>query len=89
MLKGVSPGKFLLTRIFVILALSITAHAQSTATLLGRIVDPDGASVIGAKITATNQPTGVNRVGRITNTRFPTGEMGSSRQIQFGTKLTF
>ena len=27
--------------------------------------------------------------GRITNTRFPTGESGSSRQIQFGLKLIF
>jgi hypothetical protein len=27
--------------------------------------------------------------GRITNTRFPTGESGSSRQIQFGMKLAF
>ena len=26
---------------------------------------------------------------RITNTRFPTGESGSSRQIQFGVKLLF
>ena len=27
--------------------------------------------------------------GRITNTRFPTGELGSSRQVQLGIKLTF
>jgi hypothetical protein len=26
--------------------------------------------------------------GRITNTRFPTGEAGSSRQLQLGVKLT-
>jgi hypothetical protein len=26
--------------------------------------------------------------GRITNTRFPTGESGSSRQVQLGLKLT-
>ena len=32
---------------------------------------------------------GTPTFGRITNTRFPTGEMGSSRQIQFGTKVTF
>jgi hypothetical protein len=25
--------------------------------------------------------------GRITNTRFPTGELGSSRQVQFGIKV--
>ena len=27
--------------------------------------------------------------GRITNTRFPTGESGSSRQVQLGMKLIF
>ncbi len=27
--------------------------------------------------------------GRITNTRFPTGESGSSRQMQLGIKLIF
>jgi len=27
--------------------------------------------------------------GRITSTRFPTGELGSSRQVQFGIKLLF
>jgi hypothetical protein len=27
--------------------------------------------------------------GRIVNTRFPTGESGSSRQIQLGVKLTY
>ena len=27
--------------------------------------------------------------GRITNTRFPTGESGSSRQVQFALKLIF
>jgi len=27
--------------------------------------------------------------GSITNTRFPTGESGSSRQIQFAMKLSF
>ena len=63
MLERVSPGRSLLTRILVILALSITAHAQATATLLGRVVDPNGASVAGAKITATNHATGINRVG--------------------------
>jgi len=32
---------------------------------------------------------GTPSFGRITNTRFPTGESGSSRQIQFALKLTF
>lgn len=32
---------------------------------------------------------GTPALGRITSTRFPTGESGSSRQVQFGLKLTF
>jgi len=30
---------------------------------------------------------GTPNFGRITSTRFPTGELGSSRQVQFGIKL--
>jgi len=32
---------------------------------------------------------GSGSFGRITNTRFPTGDSGSSRQIQFAAKLIF
>ncbi|MGH9755967.1 MAG: carboxypeptidase regulatory-like domain-containing protein [Blastocatellia bacterium] len=32
---------------------------------------------------------GTNSFGRITNTRFPTGDFGSSRQVQFALKLLF
>jgi hypothetical protein len=32
---------------------------------------------------------GTPNFGRITNTRFPTGESGSSRQVQFAVKLAF
>ena len=32
---------------------------------------------------------GTPGIGRITNTRFPTGDSGSSRQLQFGLKLMF
>jgi hypothetical protein len=32
---------------------------------------------------------GTPAFGRIVNTRFPTGESGSSRQVQFGIKLKF
>jgi hypothetical protein len=32
---------------------------------------------------------GTPSFGRITNTRFPTGESGSSRQTQFALKLIF
>jgi hypothetical protein len=75
------------------------AHAQSTATLHGRVLDPSGAFLPGVKITIHHRATGLGRVafnhanfgqpgnvvgrptfGRITNTRFQTGESGSSRQ---------
>src|SRR4051794_22416704 len=46
---------------------SVTAVAQSaaTATIVGQVVDPQGAVVPAAKVTATNQATGT---GRATNT---------------------
>ena len=37
------------------------AHAQSTTTLKGRVVDPNGAVVPGAKIIVSNRETGVER----------------------------
>src|SRR5438270_4493421 len=42
---------------------SITAVAQSasTATIVGQVVDPQGAVVPDAKVTATNQATGISR----------------------------
>jgi len=41
-----------------------TAHGQSTATLLGRVVDPVGAVVPGARIVARNWETGVERTAQ-------------------------
>jgi len=48
--------------IVLILALCISAHAQSNATLSGRVVDPNGASVSGARITAVNSASSATRV---------------------------
>ena len=44
----------------------------------GSSSDPTPGNVVGAP-----------SFGQITNTRFPTGESGSSRQIQFATRLIF
>ena len=38
------------------------AYAQSTATLQGRVVDPNGAVVMGAKIIVSNREIGVERI---------------------------
>src|SRR5262245_38913639 len=166
----ITRGRFCapLTAVVLFLALFAPAHAQSTTTLQGRVVDPKGAAVPGVKVTARSQATGVERVaqsdsggsfqiaslpaglyrlevrwpqrghraalrqrgffdyqkyedrrasaqfraeffdlfnhanlgqpgniigtpafGRISTTRFPTGESGSSRQVQFAMKLMF
>src|ERR1700752_174260 len=64
MSKGLSLSKFLSpARGFLILVLFITAPAQSTATLSGRVVDQNGASIIGAKVSVTNEATGASRSG--------------------------
>src|SRR5574341_1298870 len=41
-----------------------SVHAQSNATLHGRVVDPAGAVVVGVKITARNRATGLERVAQ-------------------------
>ena len=42
--------------------LSAGAYAQqNTATILGTVVDPSGASIAGAKVTATGEQTGSRR----------------------------
>ena len=49
-----------LLAVMLMTLLSLTAHAQRiTGTLRGLVNDQNGAAVTGAKITATNQQTGV------------------------------
>src|SRR5215510_12862740 len=43
-------------------ALSLSAFAQSTATLQGTVTDQSGAVVSGAKVTVRNQATGAERI---------------------------
>jgi hypothetical protein len=47
----------------LICSICLTAFAQqsATATLTGRVVDPNGAVIVGAQITATNKATDVKR----------------------------
>src|SRR6266705_3569198 len=44
----------------ILCALAMPAMAQSTANLNGVVMDPIGAAVPNAKVTATNQATGVS-----------------------------
>ncbi len=48
--------------LFFLFALAITAYAQTTATIVGTVQDPTGAVVADAKIIATNQATGLERM---------------------------
>jgi len=67
-MNGVSTGEFsfrsavsqLLLLLFVCLAFSAPAHAQSTAVLKGTVADATGAAVVGAKVTIKNEATGVD-----------------------------
>jgi carboxypeptidase family protein/TonB-dependent receptor-like protein len=47
-------------------ATSVFAQQAATATLSGRVIDPNGAVIAGAKVTATQKATGAKR-GAITN----------------------
>src|SRR5690242_10288396 len=53
-----------LLRISVLLTLCPHVPAQSTATLLGRIMDANGAAVANVNVTVRNRATGLERVGR-------------------------
>ena len=50
----------------LLFALFASLHAQSIATLQGRVVDPEGAVVPGARIAVRNQATGVERIAQPT-----------------------
>jgi carboxypeptidase family protein/TonB-dependent receptor-like protein len=62
----ITRGRFCapLTAVVLFLALFAPAHAQSTTTLQGKVVDPKGAAVPGVKVTARSQATGVERVAQ-------------------------
>jgi hypothetical protein len=45
--------------LILLVGVTLTANAQSTAVLQGSVFDPNGNGVPGAKVTATNQGTGV------------------------------
>ncbi|HWX55685.1 MAG TPA: TonB-dependent receptor [Verrucomicrobiae bacterium] len=55
--------------VFSLLVASISAFAQSSssATIVGRVVDPQGAVVANAKVTATNDATGISRTTNTTS----------------------
>ena len=44
------------------------AQSASSAKISGTVVDPQGAVVPGAKVTATNQGTGISRIATTTST---------------------
>ena len=53
--------RWLLCLLIIILTLSAQAIAQvSASTITGSVTDPSGAVVPGAKVTATNEATGVS-----------------------------
>jgi len=43
----------------LVLMLSVVANQMSSATLTGRVVDPNGAAIFGAKVDATNIDTNI------------------------------
>lgn len=53
------PNWLRLALLVFALAFGGLAHAQSTASLNGTVTDPTGAAVPNAKVTVTNQATGV------------------------------
>lgn len=53
-----------LLTLLLLLCMSATAYAQSTATLQGRVTDPSGAIVPGAKVIVRNQATSTERTAQ-------------------------
>jgi hypothetical protein len=49
------------TLVFLLMVLSVPAHAQFSSGLTGTVTDQTGAAISGAKIVVTNQDTHVNR----------------------------
>ena len=57
----------LLALLCCLVSLPAIAQSASTATIVGTVVDPQGAVVPGAKVTATNQGTGISRSSNTTS----------------------
>ena len=47
-------------RLLLIAVASMPLGAQSTAVIFGNVVDPSGAALVNAAVTATNEATGVS-----------------------------
>jgi len=84
----ISTGLFILKQIALISACILAAFGQSTATLFGRM-RPNVTGRIRTIGSVDRWFDGSPDFGRITSTRFPTGESGSSRQVQFALKVLF
>jgi hypothetical protein len=54
---------FLAVTCLCLLIFSPVLHAQANGSFSGTVVDKSGANVVGAKITATSQGTGISRDG--------------------------
>jgi len=62
------PKRFLLSLTIACLLLPLaTAYAQTTATIRGRVADPQDAIVVGVKVVARNVDTGIERETKTTS----------------------
>jgi hypothetical protein len=57
-----------LALLLVILGGPLYAHAQGLGSIVGRVIDPAGGGIAGAQVTATQDSTGLSRVG-VTDTK--------------------
>ena len=76
------------TKVLLLLLLSALAHAQSTAMRMQ--IRTEVSDVFNhANFGQPGNVVGSQAFGRIMNIRFPNGDSGSSRHIQFTAKLAF
>jgi len=80
---------------FCVLILSATTNAQSTVSTQGEVTDQNGAVVPAAEVTVRGEAIGIDLKtttdsgARYLIAALPTGESGSSRQIQFALRFIF